>query len=178
MYDPLARQALKRVVARRTVTLKELLKTIEPEALVSRSVEETVDAVLDGVVLAPLVLDVAALVGPERTPSGGWLWAAPLVGPHDLTARLPSRWFILPLASDDAGPPSLVFMYDDDGMTEDEAWRFFQGDWRDALAWIADVDDLIRRAGRRWRAVATRDITARIQSLTRAGALTPVTKNS
>jgi len=172
MDDPLARQALNRVLAQRTVVLREMLQTIEPETRVSRSVEEAVDAVLASVVLVPLVLDVAALIGPERTESGAWLWAAPLMGELALSVCLPLHWFTLPLTLDAAEPPALVFIYDDDGLTEDDAWRLFQSDWRDALAWIASVDGLIQRAARRWRLLATQDITTRLKARERPNALT------
>jgi len=178
MYDPLARQALDHVVAQRTVVLREMLQTIEPETRVSRSVEEAVDAVLAGIVLEPLVLDVAALIGPERTESGAWLWAAPLRGEPALSVCLPSRWFTLPLTPDAAEPPALVFIYDDDGLTEDDAWRLFQSDWRDALTWIASVDGLTRRAARRWRIIATRGIATRLEARGRPNALTPPGENS
>lgn len=179
MDDPLARQALNRVVAQRTLLLKELLRTMEPAAFASGSIEDAARAVLESVLLTPLVLDVAALVGPERTENGAWLWAAPLKGPSALTACLPSRWFVLsPPGADGGDPPCLVFIYDDRDMLEDEAWRLFQGDWRDALAWIAGVDAVVARAGRRWRAVATRDITTRRGTGGRPSALTSPHDNS
>lgn len=67
MYDPLARHVLDRLLARQDVRLRRLIEEIAPVALAARSVEALADMVLDAVVLAPLALDAAALIGPERT---------------------------------------------------------------------------------------------------------------
>jgi hypothetical protein len=169
MYDPLARHVLDRLLARQDARLWRLIEEIAPVALAARSVEALADMVLDAVALAPLALDAATLIDPERTDGGAWLWAAPLTGGRDLVACVPSRWMALTQpATDSADTRSyLVFLYDDDaGMTAEDMWRLFQRDWRDARAWVAVVNDLNVQARRRWRML---DI-ARIATRTRASA--------
>ncbi len=171
MYDPLARHVLDRLLARQEVRLRRLIEEIAPVVLAARSVEALADMVLDAVVLAPLALDAAALIGPERTDGGAWLWAAPLAGGRDLVARVPSRWMALTQPATDSADtrPYLVFLYeyeDDAGMTAEDMWRLFQRDWRDARAWVAAVNDLNVQARRRWRTL----VITRIATRTRASA--------
>jgi len=172
MYDPLARHVLDRLLARQEVRLRRLIEEIAPVALAARSVEALADTVLDAVVLAPLALDAAALIGPERTDGGAWLWAAPLAGGRDLVACVPSRWMALTQPATDSADtgPYLVFLYEDDaGLTEEDMWRLFQRDWRDALAWVAAVNDLNGQARRRWRTLARARIATRTRASAEAG---------
>jgi len=70
MYDPLARHVLDRLLARQDARLWRLIEEIAPVALAARSVEALADMVLDAVALAPLALDAATLIDPERTDGG------------------------------------------------------------------------------------------------------------
>jgi len=164
LYDPLARHVLDRLLARQDVRLWWLIEEIAPVALAARSVEALADMVLDAVVLAPLALDAAALIGPEQTDGGAWLWAAPLAGGRDLVACVPSRWMALTQPATDSADtrPYLVFLYEDDAvMPAEDRWRLFQRDWRDAQAWVAAVNDLNVQARRRWRTLAIARIATR-----------------